>query len=89
MVDRVGEPIHLLLTDVVMPRMSGAALAEGVRNRHPETRIVFMSGFTDEAAVRQAAAAGAIRFLQKPYTPVTLLHIIRAALDAPDPVVRT
>jgi PAS domain S-box-containing protein len=89
MVERVGEPIHLLLTDVVMPRMSGAALAEGVRDRHPETRIVFMSGFTDEAAVRQAAAGGAIRFLQKPYTPAGLLRIIRTALDAPDPAVRT
>jgi PAS domain S-box-containing protein len=89
MVERIREPIHLLLTDVVMPRMSGAALAEGVRDRHPATRVVFMSGYTDEAAVRQAAAGGGIRFIQKPYKPEGLLSTIRAALDAPDPAVRT
>jgi CheY-like chemotaxis protein len=89
MVERIREPIHLLLTDVVMPRMSGAALAEGVRDRHPATRVVFMSGYTDEAAVRQAAASGGIRFIQKPYKPEGLLSTIRAALDAPDPAVRT
>jgi FixJ family two-component response regulator len=72
-----------------MPRMSGAALAEGVRDRHPATRVVFMSGYTDEAAVRQAAAGGGIRFIQKPYKPEGLLSTIRAALDAPDPAVRT
>ncbi|HET9939892.1 MAG TPA: PAS domain S-box protein [Candidatus Eisenbacteria bacterium] len=86
MVERIREPIHLLLTDVVMPRMSGAALAEGVRDRHPATRVVFMSGYTDEAVVRQAAAGGGIRFIQKPYKPEGLLRTIRAALDAPDPV---
>ena len=89
MVERIREPIHLLLTDVVMPRMSGAALAEGVRDRNPATRVVFMSGYTDEAAVRQAAAGGGIRFIQKPYKPEGLLSTIRAALDAPDPAVRT
>jgi CheY-like chemotaxis protein len=89
MVERIREPIHLLLTDVVMPRMSGAALAEGVRDRHPATRVVFMSGYTDEAAVRQAAAGGGIRFIQKPYKPEGLLRIIRAALDAPDPAVKS
>ena len=89
MVERIREPIHLLLTDVVMPRMSGAALAEGVRDRHPATRVVFMSGYTDEAVVRQAAAAGGIRFIQKPYKPEGLLRTIRAALDAPDPAVKS
>jgi CheY-like chemotaxis protein len=87
--DRARERIDLLLTDVMMPRMSGAALAEGVRTRHPETRVVFMSGYTDEEAVRRAAADGGVRFLQKPYTPGGLLRAVRAALDARDPAVRT
>jgi FixJ family two-component response regulator len=73
----------------MMPRMSGAALAEGVRTRHPETRVVFMSGYTDEEAVRRAAADGGVRFLQKPYTPAGLLRTIRAALDARDSAVKT
>ena len=89
MVERIREPIHLLLTDVVMPRMSGAALAEGVRDRHPATRVVFMSGYTDEAVVRQAAAGSGIRFIQKPYKPEGLLRTIRTALDAPDPAVKS
>ena len=87
--DRARERIHLLLTDVTMPRMSGAALAESVRERHPETRVVFMSGYTDEEAVLRAASGGGVRFLQKPYTPAGLLRIIRAALDARDHAVRT
>ena len=86
--ERTGEPIDLLLTDVVMPRMSGAALAEGVRERNPETRVVFMSGYTDEDSVREAASAGGVRFLQKPYTPAGLLRCVRAALDAAGPAPR-
>jgi two-component system cell cycle sensor histidine kinase/response regulator CckA len=81
-------PIHLLLTDVVMPKMSGTDLAQRIRAPHPETRILCMSGYADERTVPHHAlhvvhsADGNAAFLQKPLTPQTLARKVRDVLDA-------
>jgi hypothetical protein len=69
-------PIHLLVTDMVMPEMGGPALARRLLAAHPKAAVLYMSGYTD-----QNLGAGA-PFLQKPFTPDTIARTVRAALDA-------
>jgi two-component system, cell cycle sensor histidine kinase and response regulator CckA len=76
-------PLHLLLTDVVMPEMGGPALAEKVLAQRPDLRVLFMSGYTDDAMVRHGVLESAVAFLQKPLTPQTLLARVREVLEAP------
>ena len=78
-----ARPIHLLVTDVVMPRMNGRALADRLGAERPGLKILFMSGYTDDAAVLQRVLASSVAFLQKPLTPSALLHKIREVLDEP------
>jgi two-component system cell cycle sensor histidine kinase/response regulator CckA len=75
-------PIHLLLSDAVMPGMSGKILAERLRLTRPEMRVVFMSGYTDDAVLQRNVVESGITFLQKPFTPVRLAAAVRSALDA-------
>ena len=75
-------PIHLLLTDVVMPRMNGPQLAERLRSFRPEMKVLYMSGYTDDAIVRNRMRDPAIQFIQKPIMPKTLARKVRAVLDA-------
>ena len=74
-------PIHLLLTDVVMPGMRGPELAEAVRKRRPHARVLLMSGYTEESPVPTNGSCGP-SFLSKPFTPDQLLRRIRDLLDA-------
>jgi PAS domain S-box-containing protein len=76
-------PIHLLLTDVVMPEMNGRQLVTAVRERLPTLRVLYMSGYTDDAVVRNGILHAADHFLQKPFTPLALAAKVRAVLDAP------
>ncbi|TAJ10419.1 MAG: PAS domain S-box protein [Nitrospirae bacterium] len=76
-------PIHLLLTDVVMPGMSGRQLAEQVRRRWPETHVLFMSGYTDDVVIRHGLEDLGGGFLQKPFESTVLQKKIRAVLDTP------
>jgi PAS domain S-box-containing protein len=75
--DHAG-PIHLLLTDVIMPGKSGVELAEALLARRPDLRVVYMSGYADRAV--QTDAPG-VAFVQKPFGPGVLAHRVRAVLD--------
>ena len=77
--------IDLLLTDVVMPNMSGPELARLIAVSRPETKVVCMSGYTDDSIVRHGILASGVDFLQKPLTPVALAGKIREVLDRPSP----
>lgn len=74
-------PLHLLLTDIVMPQMSGWELAERFARHHPTTKILYMSGYTDSAQLSAQIKSGNIHLLVKPFTPVTLARKVRALLD--------
>lgn len=72
--------IHLLLTDVVMPRMDGVALQERVREARPEVRVLYMSGYADDVTQRLGALAPGVVLLDKPFTPERLAARVREVL---------
>jgi CheY-like chemotaxis protein len=74
-------PIHLLVTDVVMPRMGGPQLAELLARDRPELRVLFVSGYADEAITRCGVPEAGSSFLQKPFNPVQLARKVREVLD--------
>ena len=74
------QPFTLLLTDMVLPGMSGAVLAARLRERWPALRVIFMSGYTEDEVLRKKAAMGEERFLQKPVDLPTLAREVHAAL---------
>jgi len=85
LMESYAEPIHMLLTDVVMPQMSGKVLANHMAALHPETRVLYMSGYTADAMVRHGILEPNTFLLQKPFTPSTLLQKVREVLDADRP----
>ncbi|HEX4785357.1 MAG TPA: PAS domain S-box protein [Candidatus Sulfotelmatobacter sp.] len=75
------EGIDLLLTDVIMPGMSGSQLAEEILSKRPQTRIVYMTGYTDDMVVQYKVLEPGVQLLQKPFTKVDLALKVRATLD--------
>jgi PAS domain S-box-containing protein len=73
--------IDLLLTDVIMPGMSGADLAKRIGMRIPGIKVLFMSGYIDDSVVRQGISENETAFLQKPFTPLSLAKKVREVLD--------
>jgi signal transduction histidine kinase len=80
---RSGAAPHVLVTDVVMPGMSGPQLAGRLLQRHPGMRVLYVSGYTDDADALREARIGGTPLLQKPFTPGALTARVRALLDAP------
>jgi CheY-like chemotaxis protein len=82
--DRHSGPIHLLFTDVVMPNMSGPELRQRLKSLRPLTRVLYMSGYTDEALGRHGVLEPGTFLLQKPFSIGALGQKVREVLDAPD-----
>ncbi len=81
-----GQKVDMLLTDLVMPgSLSGMRLAASVLARSPTTRVIYMSGYTDTALTMQREEAPDAPLLQKPFTPSTLVRLVRAVFDASPP----
>jgi CheY-like chemotaxis protein len=84
-----GPPIRLVITDVVMPVMGGLVMAEWLKTTFPELKILFTSGYSDEAVARQDGPEVGAGFLPKPYVPASLAGKVREMLDGPPPPVAT
>jgi len=76
-------PFDLLLTDVVLPGKTGVALSEELVGERPGLRVLFMSGYTDQAVMQQGIIGKGAAFIQKPFTPVSLSRKVREVLDRP------
>ncbi len=77
-----AKTIHLLLTDLVMPRWNGRQLAEHLAFSRPGMKVLFMSGYTDDAIVQHGILSPGTAFIQKPFTPQTLTRKVRGVLDS-------
>jgi CheY-like chemotaxis protein len=82
--ERHPGPIHLLLTDVVMPHMGGRELAERAALLRPGVKVLYVSGYTDDAVLRHGVMEAEVEFLQKPFTATALVRRVRAILDGVD-----
>jgi CheY-like chemotaxis protein len=80
MLEEQCEPVHLVLTDVVMPGMSGRELVDSLKTRWPELRVLLMSGYTDDAVVRHGILSADTAFIQKPFTAASLARKVGEVL---------
>jgi CheY-like chemotaxis protein len=76
-----GGKIQLLITDVVMPKLNGRELADQLLREHPELKVLYMSGYTDNAIVNSGLLQKEVAFLQKPFTPAALAEKVRDVLE--------
>ena len=80
--DQHAGPIHLLLTDMVMPETSGPQLAQRIVALRPDTAVLYMSGYTDNAPIGPGLSGSPVQFLQKPFSPDDLARKVRVVLDS-------
>jgi signal transduction histidine kinase/CheY-like chemotaxis protein len=80
-----GGPLDLLVSDVVMPNLGGRQLAEQVQAMRPEVKVLFLSGYTDDAVLKHGINHSEFNFLQKPFSPITLATMVRQILDRDSP----
>jgi len=78
-----GAPIRLVITDVVMPKMSGKVMADWLTTTYPDLKVLFTSGYTDDAIASHGVLNKGVEFVPKPYTRATLARKIREMLDTP------
>jgi YesN/AraC family two-component response regulator len=81
MAQKYGDRIELLMTDVVMPVMNGSELATQLVLHHPEMKVLFTSGYTDDTITRHGVLDEGVSFIRKPYTPLALARKMREVLD--------
>ena len=81
MAEHFPGPIHLIITDVVMPKVNGRELAQQIMRRRGDMRVLYMSGYTDNAVLNSGILAGDVAFLQKPFTPGALIEKVRDVLE--------
>ena len=80
--EKHAKKIDLLLTDIIMPGTSGRELARRITARHPNTRVLYMSGYTDNVLAQGGELEAGLAFLQKPFTPGALVQKVREVLDS-------
>lgn len=83
--EQQNDPVHLILTDVVMPQMGGKELADRLRSISPSIKIIFTSGYTDRAIAQNGQFHDRLDFLEKPFSPAGLVQKVREVLDRRDP----
>jgi two-component system cell cycle sensor histidine kinase/response regulator CckA len=81
-IERIDQAVHLLLTDMVMPQMSGRDFANWLRKASPKTKVVFVSGYLEESIKPGERIENGMFFLPKPFDPEELATTIRRALDS-------
>jgi two-component system cell cycle sensor histidine kinase/response regulator CckA len=77
-----GSPIRLVISDVIMPLMGGKVMAEWLLTTYPDLKILFTSGYTDDAIAQHGVLEAGVAFLPKPYTPGILARRVRELLDS-------
>ena len=78
-----GPPIALVVTDVIMPQMGGKVMAEWLKTTYPDLKVLFTSGYTEDAIAHHGVLDRGVEFLPKPYSPASLARKVREMLDAP------
>jgi signal transduction histidine kinase len=85
LIEHLQRPVDLILTDVVMPKLSGRELAERISALQPSAKVLFMSGYTNDSVVNHGILDGATWFIQKPFTLESLVRRVREVLDSDEP----